>query len=287
MEDPLDLSLHLTDGFCLVYGDRVLLNHHDIDYYDYGSHLIYLKSRMSAEKILEAGGDRESSGALSVYAGEEKIYTLTLQPGYSSLLPEGPVIRTSPTFYPDNVLAIGLMNSLDVLTGDFTDVREDPRIVEVLKKYGQYMEGLHAEIISVWYGAPDELRLDLKLSNRDEMNYYYLDPEKMGMGLYHYYTSGVMLLDSDDHFFYGHEVEAVSPYPWDGWELDWMSLLEGGESAYLRLDYNNFTKVPAGAYQVLFQFPGLEFQVERHQQNQPGGRIWLGKLYLRSELLVN
>jgi len=41
--EPLDPSLHLTDGFCLLKNSRVVLNHYDIDYYDYSAHLIYLK----------------------------------------------------------------------------------------------------------------------------------------------------------------------------------------------------------------------------------------------------
>ena len=37
-------SIELTDGYCLVAGDQVVLNHHDISFYDYGAHLLYLKN---------------------------------------------------------------------------------------------------------------------------------------------------------------------------------------------------------------------------------------------------
>lgn len=283
--DPADLlpdsSLELTDGFCLVSGDQVVLNHRGIQYYDYGTHLIYLKNQRSSHEILEAGGE------LQVYAGGKKIYTATIQPGYSSLMPVGPVIWSHPTFYPDYLLAIDQVNSYGFLTGKVTDLREDDRIVEALEKYDQYRGGLEARITSVWYAPPGELRLNMRLHNRDQVNYYYLDPEKMGMGLYHYFTNGVTLWDTMARESYTSLVEHVQPDPWDGWDLDWMSLLEGGESVNITLEYTSFETVPPGDYQVLFQLPGLQNQVERDQLDQAHGRIWLGKLLLRGEQVVN
>jgi hypothetical protein len=146
---------------------------------------------------------------------------------------------------------------------------------------------LQAEITSVWYGATDELRLNMVLHNRDKVNYYYLDPEKMGMALYHYYTNGVILWDTEEQRSYSHHVHAKEPYPWDGWDMDWMSLLEGGKSVQITLEYHNFENVPPGSYRVFFEFPGLHSQVERDQLDQRLGRIWLGKLRIRSDLQVN
>ena len=73
-KDPADLLpdsfIELTDGYCLVAGDQVVVNHHDIEYYDYGAHLVYLKDHRSSELILE------EAGALKVYAGGEYMYML-------------------------------------------------------------------------------------------------------------------------------------------------------------------------------------------------------------------
>ena len=129
--------------------------------------------------------------------------------------------------------------------------------------------------------------MNMVVHNRDKVNYYYVDPEKMGMALYHYFTNGVILWDTGEHRSYSHQVEPKEPYPWDGWDMDWMSLLEGGKSVNMTLEYHNFEKVPPGNYRVFFEFPGLHSQVEKDQLNQRLGRIWLGKLRLRSELQVN
>lgn len=279
MDKPLDPSLHLTDGYCLVAGKQVVLNHHDISYYDYGAHLIYLKEHISGESLLE------ETGSFRLFAGEEEIYTISTQPGYaSSFPPPGPFIWTFPTFYEDYIIAIDLMSDFYVgQTGMTVDTREDPRIVEALKKYGQYREGLHCEILSCNYKSPDQVRLQLKLSNRDEVNYYYLDPEKMGIGLFHYFTNGLFLRNEEAS--YTNHAEHVQAVPWDSWELEWMSLLEGGSSVTINLEYNKFDQVPPGSYRALFRFPGLT-HVERDQLAQRHGQIWLGKLVLESVVEV-
>ena len=283
-EDPVDQyrgsSGELTDGLCLLVGDQVVVNHNDIEYYDYGTHLIYLKDHMSCEKVLETATE------LKVYAGGEEIYTMTTQPGYSSFAPMGPVIWTAPSFYPENVIAIDLIESYELMIGTVTDPREDPRIVEVLEKYGQYMKGLHAEITSLWCGI-QELRMSMELSNRDQVDYYYLDPEKMGMGLFHYFTHGVVLWDTVLHRSYSKLIEEFEPSPWDAWELDWMSVLKGGESVHITLAYDKFMWLPIGTFVAYFEYPGLQYQVGRDQLDQAHGRIWLGKLRLRGEVEVD
>ena len=272
-------NLELTDGYCLVAGDQVVVNHRDISYYDYGAHLLYLKSHRSSAEFLE------EAGSLTVYAGGKEIYTVNTHPGYSSYMPWGPFIWTFPNFYEDYIIAIDLMATLTGFMEEGSDSREDPRIVKALKKYGQYREGLHCEIVSCNYSTPGEVRLSLKLSNRDDVNYYYLDPEKMGMGLFHYFTNGLSLRDAEERQSYTNHTEHISPVPWDSWDLEWMSLLEGGSSVTITLEYKNFETVPAGTYTAWFRFPGL-VHVEHDQLAQRHGQIWLGKLELNNEVVV-
>lgn len=274
-------SIELTDGYCLVAGDQVVVNHHDISFYDYSAHLVYLKSHVSSEALLE------EAGSLTVFAGGEEVYTMNTHPGYSSSFPpSGPFIWTNPTFYEDYIIAIDLMlHAYDEVNGVQNDIREDQRIMKALKKYGQFQEGLTCEIVSCNYSSPDKVRLQLRLSNNDEVNYYYLDPEKMGMGLFHYFTNGLSLRNPEKGPSYTNHTEYISPNPWDSWDLDWMTLLEGGSSVTITLEYKNFDSVPPGNYEARFRFPGLS-HVERDQLAQRRGQIWLGKLELRAEMVA-
>jgi hypothetical protein len=282
-KDPVeflrDPFVELTDGFCLLKGDTVVLNHHDIEYYDYGAHLVYLKNHILFSEFLEA------KSSLAVYAGGEEIYTIYMQPSYSSYMPEGPIIWTHPTFYEDYVIAIDQINSYDMMMGTRADCRGDSRIVEALKKYGQYREGLQCEISSIQFSSGNNVVMKLKLSNGDSQDYYYLDPEKMGMGLFHYFTNGLSLWDDEAHISYQNQMEHIQPEPWDSWELDWLSVLEGGDSVTLSISYGNFEEVPPGTYSANCRFPGLT-HVELVDLDQKDGRIWLGTLELHSVVLL-
>jgi hypothetical protein len=279
-----DSDRELTDGLCLVAGDQVVLNHHDIEHFDYGAQIIYLKEGVSSEELLEG------ESAFQVYAGGEEIYTIYVQPGYSSSLagdgPGSAIIWTQPTFYPDFILAISRIPTFEVQVGELADSRQDQRIVNALKKYGQYYEGLSCEILSCTYTAPDNVVLRLKLTNRDEVNYYYMDPEKMGTGLFHYFTNGLTLWDTENRESYTNHTEHVQPEPWDSWDMEWMSLLEGGSSVMITLEYDNFDAVPPGSYKASFRFPGLGSQVERNQVAQQYGQVWLGELSLFKDIVV-
>lgn len=272
-------SIELTDGYCLVAGDQVVLNHHDISFYDYGAHLLYLKNDISCESLLE------NAASFKVYAGGEEVYMVGTHPGYSSSFPStDPFIWTPSAFYEDYILPFSSLSSLGGQAGAYVDTREDPRIVAALKKYGQYREGLHCEILSCTYSDPGEVILKLKLSNRDEVNYYYLDPEKMGKGLFHYFTNGLSLRNEEES--YSNHVEHIQPVPWDTWELEWMSLLKGGSSVTITLEYKNFDAVPTGSYRAHFRFPGLS-HVDRDQLAQRSGQIWLGELQLYKQLVLD
>jgi hypothetical protein len=107
----------------------------------------------------------------------------------------------------------------------------------------------------------------------------------MGMGLFPYFTNGLSLRDAVEHQSYTNRTEHISPYPWDSWDLEWMSLLEGGSSVIITLEYRNFESVPAGTYTARFHFPGLA-HVERDQLAQRHGQIWLGKLMLNREVVI-
>lgn len=273
-------DIELTDGFCLVSGDQVVLNHEDIDYYDYSAHVLYLKSPKTFSDVFEV------FGISAVYADGEEVYNLSLNPGYSSFMPQGPIIWTDPTFYPDYIIAIDMMWTYEQLLESAADVREDPRIVEALEKYGQFRNGLHCEITSITYTSPDDVKVQLELTNRDAENYYYLDPGKMEMGLFHYFTNGLTVWDHVSSQYVSSEIEHIQPDPWDSFDMEWMTLLEGGDSVTLTITYKQFGTLQPGTYSAFFTFPGMHYQVEREDLDQQNGRIWMGDIEMGGQVVV-
>jgi hypothetical protein len=276
-----DLNDDLTDGFCIIFGNEHVLNHAEIDFYDFSTHLIYLKNSSSFIK------DYETGGGFKVYADRKEIYTGLIHPGYSSYLPSSPVIHSNPFYYQDHIIQIDFIQIFDSEGKIKPDIRADEKIAQALKKYNQYRVGLSVSINSLQYSSENnEVTIQLQLQNTDSFNYYYLDPEKMGMDLFHYFTNGLTVMDLINKKSYSHGIVPTHPEPWDAWKNEWLSMIESNENKLITLVYKNFDIIPSGEFKACFTFPGLTHQVAREDIQQGNGRIWLGKLLAIEELNI-
>ena len=278
-KNEFDGTKEFTDGFCIVSNNKVVINHNDIDYYDYSTHLVYLKNNQSFTKDIK---DRQD---FTVYADGIKIYSGETRSEYSNYLPSGPVINTHPLFYSDYILSIGFINKIDSLGNSTPDPRDDNRIIKALKKYNQFHVGLSGVINSVQY-ATNHVVVELKLENPDSFNYYYLDPDKMGVNLFHYFTNGITLRDNTHNTAFMHTMEIIKPEPWNAWKKDWLSIIKSHETKIITLTYTSFEQVPPGKYKATFEFPGLSYQLGREDIQQADGKIWLGNLNLIKDIIV-
>ena len=277
VDEPLDPSLHLTDGFCLVKDSRVVLNHYDIDYYDYGAHLIYLKDPGAFEEKFKV------QGPAVVYADSTRIYELSIFSHLSSAWPQGPIIWIPFIFYSDYTVHIDQAWVVDPFAEEhMEDMRADVRVIEALEKYGQFRHGLQCEIFSFWYNEAEGVILELELRNEDEVNYYYWDPEKIGMERYHYVTNGLFLTNEEGQT-YTHHTPHLS---WDGADQEMMSLLSADSSVVLTIRYPEFDSLPPGNYRVSFVFPGPTRVENREDLDLEDGRIWLGHQRLYGEVTI-
>ena len=279
-KDEFDLHGELKDGFCIVANDKVVLDHNDFEYYDYSTHLIYMKNSKSFVD------DIESIGEFKIFADKKEIYTGQTVPGFHSFLPTGPIISTHPSGYGDYIVPIEFIQIIDTLGNVTPDLREDTRIIEALKKYNQFHSGLSCEINSVQYLSPNDVIVELNLKNNDSFSYYYLDPDKMGINLFHYFTNGLFIKNFASHESYTHETEHIQPDPWNSWNIDWLSIINGNESKTITIHYDNFEQVPSGAYKATFEFPGLRFQVEKDELVQNNGQIWLGEINMIKDITI-
>lgn len=279
-KNEIDLYSELTDGFCIVANDKVILNHDDIEYYDFSTHLIYLKDNKSFVNDIQGVGD------FSVYANGIEVYSGQTLAGYSSFMPSGPIIPTHPSFYGDYIIPIGFVQIIDTLGNSISDPRGDERVIESLKKYNQFHTGLRCEIESVKYSSSTNVVIELQLINTDSYNYYYLDPEKMGIDLFHYFTNGLFISESSTNISYKHQAESAKPEPWNSWKIEWLSVIKSNEMKTIRISYDNFEKVPSGEFEAIFGFPGLSFQVKKEEIQQNEGRIWIGNLHTLKNIII-
>ena len=264
-----DLDTEIKDGFSLIINDSITYNSNSIDFYDFSSHLIYLKTGNNFSY--------SNRGTFSIKVDNEEIYTGQMFPMYSSYIPRGPVIRCAPTFYNDYIIPIGFNQFIDTVGNSNDDPRNDSRIIEALRKYNQYKKGLSSEILSVQKLTDNKVKITLGLTNLDSDNLLYLNPYKMGLELFHYFTNGLIIKDSQNNS-YTHKLTIEEPEPWDSWKTDWLTVIKGNETKTISVIYNDFDILPSGEYTALFNYPGLSSQIEKEELKQNSGRIWLGQL---------
>lgn len=274
-----DISVR-GEGFCMTIGDKVVLKSEDIDYYVLSTHMIYLKGDNS---FLEEKLYRDS---FQIYADGEKIYSGVFHSWVSSSMPLGPAIYT-PGFYGDYLVPITFGSYFDlngkIVPGE--DPRGDPRIVKALKDYDQFHEGLSCEIRYVQVTSENMVSLELELINDDSFDYYYLDPDKMGIGLFHYFTNGLSFWSPTLKKSFENHAQHIQPELWNSWKMDWLSVIRRSEKKTIWINYTNFDPISAGEYRLYFQFPGLS-HVERADLVQRNGRIWLGDLDLSQDFQI-
>jgi hypothetical protein len=267
--------------FWLKMGDNSIVAAADIDFYDISTHMIYLKS--DAQYLKNGAG---SIGSLmSVNVDDEEIYKCAFHSIYSSSLPNGPFICWNLPFFSDDIISINFMQILDSNgKPQFTDHRSDERIIAALKNNRLYHEGLRCEFQSVDY-SNGKLSLDIELSNPDTFDYYYLDPDKMGIGLFHYFTNGPYFRDKSNSDAYTHKETVISPVPWDSWEKSWLSLIKSGERKKITINYNHFDNIPSGNYKMNFYFPGLN-RLPQKDRKLGSGRIWMGSICIEKDITI-
>jgi hypothetical protein len=272
---------NIKDGFGIVINDSIVYNYTQIDFYDFSSHLVYLKDGNTFSYSKE--------GTFRVFANKSEIYTGKILSMSSSTIGDKPIIECEPSFFNDYIIAISFFQITDS-TGKFlnNDPRGDSRIIEALKKYNQYFKGLSCTIDTINFISNTNATVSLVLTNNDNVNYYYLDPEKMGNNLFHYFTNGLYTFDNNNYgfnyFFNKDSVERPKPYI-SSWDKNWLSLLKSKESTKITISYNNFKPLSKGTYNMFFDFPGLSW-VEKKTLQQENGRIWLGNLHMEKKITI-
>ena len=260
-----------NNGFSIAFDNNEVYNRYSIDFYDVSSHMIYLKDGRHF--------DCDEWDEFSVNVGGEEIYSGHIEHAYSSFLWDGPVVR-SPNLYSDNIIPIELSDasvSVDQLLTMTDDQRGNKKVIDALKNDGLYREGLSARITDIRKTFNNSISLEIKITNNDSEDLYYLDPDRLGNREYHYFTNGLTLTDPRLNN-YGNNIQYEDPGQNQMWREEWLSLLKQGESKTITIVYPDFDELPVGSYYATFTLPGGGFPENRGDIWYNNGRIWLGDL---------
>lgn len=243
----------------------------DIALYDTSVNIIYFREGYE-------GFTKTNSESFTFLDNGYLIYSGTFWPGYSSSIPSGPFIY-SPSMMQDYALEI--VNWYN--TG--TDVRKSPRMISVLKEHGLLHSGLAISQSSIDI-AGTQLTFRFTVTNMDESDLLIIDINKTGPELFHYFTNGLYIRNSDNQEMFSSNIQHHTPDPWNSWKIDWLSELKSGASKEFTISYTLSNSIPAGEYKASFEFPGLSYQVKIDELHQGTGRIFLGDLSFRRKFTI-
>ncbi|MFO7822682.1 MAG: hypothetical protein R6V72_02000 [Cyclobacterium sp.] len=258
----------------LINQGNVVLDLSDIDYYDFSTHVVYLKENNRLK------GDFDQLHGANLVVNGSEIYPLKIHDLYSSAMPVGPHIQSLIDNFGDFAFRISFSDFPDGFGSSIQDPRADARIKSALKKHHKYRAGLSLEAESILRQG-NQIKLKIKIRNLDSQNYYFLDPNKMGDALFHYFTNGLVFFDPQEMEYQQNKVKHEQPESIQFWSLDWMSVIKGKESKTFEFTYP-FENVPTGRdLKFSFFFPSPERSIQLGSDlDQQNGRIWLGNVGL-------
>lgn len=243
----------------------------DIRFYDWSSHLIYLKK----ELLLSYEGISTFGKPFVMTANEEICYLGALMVGYSSYGIFGyPSIYNDDYYSNNDIIHISFYFSVD--EGQIQDKRDDLRIKDSLIKNNQFHAGIKCTLNNVRVlniNSVCSVEYNYTLQNLDEDNLYVLDSDKMGTNLFHYYAVGVVFKSGSQHFWSQNRI-ITPPSSGSNW-MDWHTKIESGKSLTRTVQLEGYPQITSGEYNCNFVFPSC-FRLVKDAFELSDGRIWLG-----------
>ena len=270
-----------TDLNSLELEKKPFISDQDVEFYDFSSHCIYLKqdksnffpynpgldpfprSYFDKPFILVGNGNR-------CYAGYIQSVTHVTDFWH---VPD--IDYFSMKLYPKDILHIDW-------EFDFAeDGRDNESVKEALINTNLYHAGIRVEItnIAIYQSDTSTVVYTIKIANNDKDNLYVFDPDKIGTELFHFYTNGPRLLDTNLRLAYDSDYNIFKvPEPISKWDPEWFTKIESNNSIKRTIILKGYPFIPFGEYLCQFSF-NVVLLIEKGSRILPDGRYWIGKTY--------
>jgi hypothetical protein len=244
-------------------GNNVYYRYSDIDLYDSSTHILYFKTN-------HPEFEKYSQSYFSVIVNSDTVYKGDFWPMFRSDAPQRVIIETYP-FWLQNY-ALWIENDRNIKP----DLRNAPAIIEALKEHNLLHSGLLIEIKNLEITS-SQAAFSFSVTNKDQSALWIMDPDKMGINLFHYFTNGLVLNKENSPYIY-IKVPYESPSSYNTWEIEWLTKLNSGEAKTFNFIYPLSSSIAPGEYTVTFLFPGFLSQIDKDKLVHDNARIWLGKI---------
>ncbi|MCK4530545.1 MAG: hypothetical protein KAU44_05155 [Candidatus Marinimicrobia bacterium] len=287
-DKTLSIYNDLGDAYLSKALDSVaVLTSKDIDYYDWSSHCIYLKTDKGEinERLLD------TNGLLFKYPGAPFVVTSDGEAQYygyfysliMSIAAATPSINEmSLIYYPEDVLSIGRS-----WTNDDLDTRNNENVKQALIDAGLFHAGISVAVdtlfgLKFYPLSSDTMQMEYRFSitNNDQYALYVLDPDKIGTDLFFYFNTApsIVNLDNNDFLRPNHQFDiSMTPDTSDFDDLNWYTLLSPGETMVRTVRTGQYANVTAGRLEFDLRYGTPINTLSKSRRNKLLGRIWIGE----------
>lgn len=249
----------------------------DIEFYDFSSHCIYLKTDKGDYFEYYDKGYFDPvliDKPFVVVAGGTRCYVGSLHSGALSMSPPGPYMAELDVwFYPKDVMHIS-----EAWSGE-EDIRSMDQIREALTILNLYHGGLSLSLDAVGVIENTDtatVQYTFTITNDDGDDLLILDPDCMGSAQFHYFTIGVYFWQGST-LFYSQYKDVTIPEPFDSWEQEWFTTIKAGGSIQRTVQLKGYPKIPAGSYNCCLRFSNPP-KIEKADRYSSSARYWLGEI---------
>ncbi len=248
----------------------------DIEFFDFSSHVIYLKSGISAIfPEYENGFELFRAMPLKpfwVVAEGERCYIGAFHTAASSFSPQFPYFDEMAFHrFPNDVLALNK-------AWQDPDARDNATVREALIRAGLYHAGIAVNIENIQLvenGETATIGYDLVIHNKDEDDLLIFDHDKCGGSIFNYYTNGPTFWDEDNQRHNRAQRRPVTEV--DSWQPQWFTRLNIGETKRWTITLSGYDKFEHGTYNCSFTFTHPA-AISREQRVVDNARYWMGQI---------
>jgi len=259
--DPESNANRSDSEFKVEFSDSTLITEDNLLFYDSSTYLLFLKRDFDFN---------QSMSGFNVLVDNDTIYQGIIYPCVLSAPPPSPYYILDCFIYGYDIIEIGCY-------GESNDLRNDQRIISALKNSNLLLNGITCRIDSIKvnsFSDYSEVTCTIIIKNNDTINYYILDPQKMGELEFNYFTGGISFqnIETRERWFLRWSV----PADWDNITINDFSILEGNSELTYTFKSSDYHKMEKGMYKAQFRFCGTEQKTSEFDLNQENGRIWVG-----------
>ena len=260
--DP-ESNINRSDSeFKVEFSDSTLITEDNLLFYDSSTYLLFLKRDFDFN---------QSMSGFNVLVDNDTIYQGIIYPCALSAPPPSPYYILDCFLYGNDIIEIGCY-------GESNDLRNDQRIISALKNSNLLLNGITCRIDSIKvnsFSDYSEVTCTITIKNNDNINYYIIDPKKMGELDFNYYTGGLSFqnIDTKVNSFLRW---SISNPDFGNITINDFSILTGGSEVTYIFKSSDYYKMDKGIYKVQFRFCGTKENTSEFDLNQKDGRIWVG-----------